>query len=71
MHSAFEAKETYHEKLLPFMQSFMSNAFKDNEYLHKGILTGILCVSLINLFSGMNNVPVRTMLSHHYEPVEN
>ena len=66
MHSAFEAKEPYHEELLPFMRSFMSSAFKDNIYLYKGILTGVLRVSLMNLFSGMNNVFVYTMLTHNY-----
>ena len=66
MHSAFEAKDPYHEELLPFMREFMSVAFKDNEHLQKGILTGILRVSLMNMFSGMNSIPAYTMLSLEY-----
>ena len=66
MHASFSAREHYYEDMLNFMGGFLNNAFKGNEFLHKGILTGILRVSLVNLFSGANNIPVRNILSDKY-----
>jgi len=68
LHAAFEKNPPYHEQALVFLRDWLSPAFKDNEHLEKGILTGILRVSLINLFSGVNNACVRTMLSSHFAP---
>ncbi len=66
VHASFSAREHYYEDMLNFMGGFLNNAFKGNEFLHKGILTGILRVSLVNLFSGANNIPVRNILSDKY-----
>ena len=38
------------------MRNFMSGGLKDNPALAFGVLTGILCVSKENLFSGLNNL---------------
>lgn len=66
-HAAYTSREgAYHEDLIDFMKVFLGEAFKGNEYLFKGVITGILRISLMNMFSGVNNVPVRSMLSRHY-----
>lgn len=41
-----------------FMQAFMNEGFKNNQYLYKGILTGIFRVAKESIFSDMNNLNV-------------
>ncbi|EHO21059.1 hypothetical protein HMPREF9466_00567 [Fusobacterium necrophorum subsp. funduliforme 1_1_36S] len=41
---------------------------KDNEYLHKGIMTGILRVAKEGIFSGLNNLVVYSILDEKYSP---
>lgn len=49
-----------------FMQAFMNEGFKNNQYLYKGILTGIFRVAKESIFSDMNNLNVNTILSDSY-----
>jgi len=67
-HTAYTSKTPYHEDLINFMKVFLGETFKGNEHLEKGIITGILRVSLMDLFSGANNVAVRSLLSDKYAP---
>lgn len=59
--------ENYYEEMIAFMRAFFSVGFKDNDYLKRAILTGILRVSKESLFSGLNNVKVYTMLDTQYQ----
>ncbi|MBS0357727.1 MAG: AAA family ATPase, partial [Proteobacteria bacterium] len=48
IHDAFSvspSENRYHEVLLNFMSSFIGQTFKDNPYLERGIITGILHIS--------------------------
>ena len=45
---------------------FMNATFKDNEYLERGLLTGITRVSKESIFSDLNNIDVITPLSERY-----
>ena len=56
----------YYEKLIGFMRNFFSGAFKDNPYLFKGVITGILRVSRESIFSGLNNLATYTILDERY-----
>jgi len=56
----------YYEKMIDFMRGFYSVALKDNQYLHKAVLTGILRVAKENIFSGLNNLEVYTLLQSEY-----
>ena len=49
-----------------FMKAFMNAGFKNNVYLHKGIMTGIFRVAKESIFSDMNNLNVSTILSDSY-----
>ena len=53
----------YHEDAVRFIRSLLSAALKDNSNLAKGVLTGIVRVSKEDLFSGLNNVKVYSILS--------
>jgi len=64
IHSAWQYG--YYKSMVAFMQGFLGAAFKDNSYLHRGVMTGILRVSRENIFSGLNNVRVYSMLNEKY-----
>jgi len=51
----------YFDGIIKFMKDFLGSALKDNNYLEKAVLTGILRVSKESMFSGLNNIEVCTM----------
>lgn len=56
----------FYNEVISFMRNFMSGGLKDNSSLACGVLTGILRVSKENLFSGLNNPVVNTVLDDKY-----
>ena len=56
----------FYNEVITFMRNFMSGGLKDNASLGFGVLTGILRVSKENLFSGLNNPVVNTVLDEKY-----
>lgn len=60
IHIAFD--NGYYKEIINFMRSFLSDVLKDNPYLQKGILTGILRVAKESIFSDLNNLNVATIL---------
>jgi hypothetical protein len=56
----------YYKSMLELMRSFLSAGLKDNSYLEKAILTGILKVSKESIFSGLNHLSVYTLLDSRY-----
>ena len=56
----------YYDEFISFIRNFLSGAFKDNSYLFKGVITGILRVSRESIFSGMNNLATYTILEERY-----
>jgi hypothetical protein len=52
----------FYENAISFMRNLLSGAFKDNKYLYKGVITGILRVSKESIFTGLNNVSVFSIL---------
>ncbi|WP_235829625.1 P-loop NTPase family protein [Clostridium nigeriense] len=48
------------------MRNFLSNTLKDNIYLEKAMLTGILRVAREFIFSGLNNIQVYSILKERY-----
>ena len=56
----------YYDKLIIFMRNLLSGAFKDNDYLFRGAITGILRVSKESIFSGVNNLKTYSILESRY-----
>ena len=56
----------FYQDVIAFMRNFLSGGLKDNPYLAFGVLTGIMRVSKENLFSGLNNLTVNTVLDDKY-----
>ena len=52
----------YYDEVIAFFRNFFGAALKDNPYLFKAVLTGILRVSRESLFSGLNNLKVHSVL---------
>lgn len=56
----------FYEDIITFMRNFLSSGLKDNDNLAFGVLTGILRISKENLFSGLNNLTVNSVLDGKY-----
>ncbi|HHN48319.1 MAG TPA: hypothetical protein ENN08_05215 [Bacteroidales bacterium] len=56
----------YYEPAVNFFRILLGNALTGNEYLQKGVLTGILRVSKESMFSDLNNVKVHSVLSYDF-----
>ncbi|MEZ4301064.1 MAG: AAA family ATPase, partial [Polyangiaceae bacterium] len=53
----------YAAEILAFMRVFLGDGLKSNPHLFRAVITGILRVAKENLFSGLNNPGVYTLLS--------
>jgi len=56
----------FYDKIIGFMRNFLSAGLKDNAYLYKGVMTGILRLSKEGIFSGLNNLKVATIIDVPY-----
>ena len=56
----------YYNETIDFFKSFYGSILKDNEYLEMSIITGILRVAKENIFSGLNNLEVHTILDSEF-----
>lgn len=58
--------QEYIDETIAFMRNFLSNILKDNIYLEKAVLTGILRVARESIFSGLNNLKGYSILKERY-----
>lgn len=56
----------FYEEAIMFVRNLFSAAFKDNLHLSYGFMTGILRVTKESIFSGLNNIRVRSVLDEKY-----
>ena len=57
----------YYEKVIHFIRNFLGGALKDtDQYLEKGIVTGIMRITKESIFSGFNNPGVYTLLAKKF-----
>lgn len=56
----------YYDKVILFMHNLFSGGLKDNKHLSYGFLTGILRVAKENIFSGLNNLTIHSVLDNKY-----
>jgi hypothetical protein len=52
----------YYDEVAGWFRAFLSNGLKDNNFLFRAVLTGILRVAKESMFSGLNNVEVYSLL---------
>jgi len=58
--------KNFYDEVISFMRNLMSGAFKDNIFIYKGVITGILRVSKESIFTGLNNVSVFSILDNDF-----
>lgn len=58
--------DNYYDKAIEFMRNLLSGAFKDNNSLEKGMITGILRIARESIFSGLNNLKAESILSYSF-----
>ena len=56
----------YYKEMIDFMRALFAAALKDNVNIHRAVVTGILRIAKEDLFSGLNNVKVFSVLSAEY-----
>ncbi len=56
----------YYDQMIEFMRGLLGPALKNNPYLNKAVITGILRVAKESLFSGVNNLEVYSLLRDEY-----
>jgi hypothetical protein len=56
----------YASDILALMRAFLGACLKSNAHLYKAVVTGILRVAKENLFSGLNNIGVYTLLARPF-----
>jgi len=56
----------YWEETASFFSGLFNSTFKTNEYLERGLITGITRVARESIFTGMNNLDVITTTSNEY-----
>ncbi|HQS84106.1 MAG: hypothetical protein B7Y25_04090 [Alphaproteobacteria bacterium 16-39-46] len=66
--SSSDEEDLYLQKILLLFGGIFSKALKGNDYLEKGVVTGILRVAKANLFSGLNNLGEDSVLDKKYAP---
>ena len=57
----------YYDTLITFLRNWLSGGLKDNVYLEKGVLTGILRIAKESIFSGANNIITFTILEEEFQ----
>jgi len=56
----------YFQEMVSLLRGLFGAVLKTNPYLEKAVITGILRIAKENLFSGLNNVKVYTLLDSKY-----
>ncbi len=56
----------YYNEMKDFLKAFYGDVLKTNEYLHMGVLTGIIRVAQAGIFSDLNNFISYTTLNKDY-----
>ncbi len=64
IHAAYN--NGYYKEMIDFMRSLLTAVLKDNSYLERAVLTGILRAAKEGIFSGLNNLRVYTLLQEKF-----
>lgn len=56
----------YYNEIMNFMRNFLSGGLKDNEAVHKSILSGILKIAKESIFSGLNNFQIASVINNDF-----
>ena len=57
---------SFYDPMIEFMRGWLGEGLKDNPYLEKAVLTGILRIAKESIFSGLNNLGCYTVLDEKF-----
>ncbi|MGZ3871224.1 MAG: PD-(D/E)XK nuclease domain-containing protein, partial [Bacteriovorax sp.] len=57
----------YYDTMIVFLRNWLSAGLKDNVYLERAVLTGILRIAKESIFSGLNNIETFTILDEIFQ----
>lgn len=57
----------FYDSLIPFLRNWLSGGLKDNSFLERGVLTGILRIAKESIFSGLNNIRTFTIMDEEFQ----
>jgi len=57
----------YYEKLISFMRSLLGAVLKDNYFLERGVVTGIMRIAKESIFSGLNNLSIGSVTDNFFQ----
>lgn len=57
----------YYEDIISFMRGLLGGVLKDNNFLERGVVTGILRVAKESVFSGLNNLIVSSVTDNFFQ----
>jgi len=57
----------YYDEMINFMRSLLTSVLKDNSFLERGVLTGILRAAKEGIFSGLNNLKVCSLTGIEFQ----
>ncbi|MEA3443340.1 MAG: AAA family ATPase [Bacteroidota bacterium] len=61
-----QGSKNYYNHIVGFMRTFLGEAFKGNENLEKGLITGIMRIARESIFSELNNFKVFSITSPYF-----
>jgi hypothetical protein len=61
-----EQGDCYFQETVEWMTKFLGPALKDNRYVRKAVMTGVLRTAFASLISSLNNVSIHSVLSQEY-----
>ena len=57
----------YYDSMINIMRSIYNKALKDNPYIKKAVLTGCLRIAEESIFTGLNNLAIKTIFDTDYD----
>ncbi|MCL1990497.1 MAG: ATP-binding protein [Defluviitaleaceae bacterium] len=66
LEKAYFAKQPYYEEMVDFIRSFFSSGLKTNDALNFSVITGCLRVSKEDIFTGLDNLNIVSILTDNY-----
>ncbi|MCF7800078.1 ATP-binding protein [Candidatus Babeliales bacterium] len=56
----------YYKEIISFMRGFLCGGLKDNSFLEKAIITGVLRIAKESIFSGVNNLKTYSIITKNF-----
>ncbi|GBU21255.1 hypothetical protein R80B4_01144 [Fibrobacteres bacterium R8-0-B4] len=66
LENSWSCPNRFYDEMINFIRPLLSSAFKDNQHLQTGVITGCLRISKESIFTGLNNLDTASVLDDYY-----